>query len=154
MRMDDLEEQDTEGPLPPAPRRTRVGRWKYQRFIKDYLRCIASIDDNVGRVLDFLDAEGLAEDTVVIYTSDQGFFLGDHGWFDKRFFYEEILTHAVLDPLSWRDPRGRCRRGDGAQHGLRPLFLDYAGLPAPPGMQGTSFARPARTEPRRTGARP
>jgi len=71
-------------------------RWKYQRYIKDYLRCVASVDDNVGRFLDYLDAAGLTENTVVIYTSDQGFFLGDHGWFDKRFMYDESLRMPLL----------------------------------------------------------
>src|SRR5258708_6304247 len=66
-------------------------KWAYQYYMKDYLRCIASVDDNVGRVLDYLDAEGLSKNTIVIYTSDQGFFLGDHGYFDKRFMYEESL---------------------------------------------------------------
>jgi arylsulfatase A-like enzyme len=66
-------------------------RWKYQRYIKDYLRCIASVDENVGRLLDYLDESGLTKNTVVVYTSDQGFYLGDHGWFDKRFMYEESL---------------------------------------------------------------
>ncbi|MCA9041933.1 MAG: sulfatase, partial [Planctomycetaceae bacterium] len=64
-------------------------RWKYQRYMKDYLRCIASVDDNIGRVLDYLDESGLADNTIVIYSSDQGFYLGEHGWFDKRFMYEE-----------------------------------------------------------------
>ena len=63
-------------------------KWKYQKYIKDYLRCIASVDDNVGRLLDYLEQAGLKENTIVIYTSDQGFFLGDHDWFDKRFMYE------------------------------------------------------------------
>ncbi len=71
-------------------------RWKYQRYIKDYLRCVASIDDNVGRILDFLDKEGLSANTVVIYTSDQGFFLGDHGWYDKRFMYQESVKMPFL----------------------------------------------------------
>ena len=71
-------------------------RWKYQRYMKDYLRCIASVDDNVGRVLDYLDQSGLAENTIVVYTTDQGFYLGDHGWFDKRFMYEESLRMPLL----------------------------------------------------------
>jgi arylsulfatase A-like enzyme len=71
-------------------------RWKYQRYIKDYLRCVASVDDNVGRVLDYLDESGLADNTIVIYTSDQGFYLGDHGWFDKRFMYEESYRMPLL----------------------------------------------------------
>ena len=71
-------------------------RWKYQRYIKDYLRCIASVDDNVGRFLKYLDDSGLAKNTVVIYCSDQGFFLGDHGWFDKRFMYEEAYRMPFM----------------------------------------------------------
>lgn len=63
--------------------------WKYQRYMKHYLRTIQSIDDNVGRMLDYLDENNLTNDTIVIYTSDRAFFLGDHGWFDKRFIYEE-----------------------------------------------------------------
>jgi len=73
--------------------RTKLG---YQAYIKSYLRCVASIDDNVGRVLEYLDEEGLTENTIVIYTSDQGFFLGEHGLFDKRFMYEESLRIPLL----------------------------------------------------------
>ena len=70
--------------------------WKYQRYMQDYLACVQSVDDNVGRVLDWLDSNGLRENTVVIYTSDQGFFLGEHGLFDKRFMYEESLRMPFL----------------------------------------------------------
>ena len=70
-------------------------KWKYQRFIKDYLRCIASMDDNVGRLLDTWMTRP-SQNTIVIYTCDQGFFLGDHGWFDKRFIYEESLRMPFL----------------------------------------------------------
>src|SRR5690606_33696784 len=71
-------------------------KWKYQRYIKDYLRCIASVDEDVGRLLDYLDESGLATNTIVIYTSDQGFFLGDHNWYDKRFMYEESIRMPFL----------------------------------------------------------
>ena len=81
-------------------------RWKYQRYIKDYLRCIASVDDNVGRLLRYLDETGLAENTVVIYSSDQGFYLGEHGWFDKRWMYRESLRTPLL--VRWP---GVVRRG-------------------------------------------
>ena len=64
-------------------------RWKYQRYAKDYLRCIDSVDENIGRLLDYLDQGGLAENTLVIYSSDQGWYLGEHGWYDKRWMYEE-----------------------------------------------------------------
>ena len=114
-------------------------RWKYQRYIKDYLRCIASVDDNVGRLLDYLDASGLASDTVVVYTSDQGFYLGDHGWFDKRFMYEESLKM----PLLVRYPR-EIRPGSVSDDIVLNLdfaetFLDYAGAPVPDDMQGRSL---------------
>ena len=112
---------------------------KYQRYIKDYLRCIASIDDNVGRVLDFLDAERLAEDTALIYTSDQGFFLGDHGWFDKRFFYEESLRMPFVVRYPREIPAGSADARIVLNVDFAPLFLDYAGAPVPEAMQGRSF---------------
>ena len=80
---------------------------------------IASVDDNVGRLLDYLDREGLAENTIVIYTSDNGFFLGDHGWFDKRFMYEESLHIPLCDPLSRPHQAGLGERRAGPQHRLR-----------------------------------
>jgi len=114
-------------------------RWKYQRFIKDYLRCIAAVDESVGRVLEFLDSSGLAENTVVIYTSDQGFYLGDHGWFDKRWMYRESFRNAfvvrwpgVVKPGSVN--RDLCQNLDCA-----PTFLDIAGVPIPGDMQGRSL---------------
>ncbi|HCO85493.1 MAG TPA: sulfatase, partial [Arenibacter sp.] len=70
--------------------------WKYQRYMQDYLGSISSVDDNVGRVLDYLDENGLAENTIVVYTSDQGFYLGEHGWFDKRFIYDESFKTPLL----------------------------------------------------------
>jgi arylsulfatase A-like enzyme len=114
-------------------------QWKYQRYIKDYLRCIASVDENVGRLLDYLDASGLADNTVVFYTSDQGFFLGDHGWFDKRFMYEESLRMPLL--VRWP---GHIKPGainaDLAQNvDFAETFLDLAGEPVPGDMQGRSL---------------
>ncbi|MBW3542233.1 MAG: sulfatase [Planctomycetes bacterium] len=114
-------------------------RWKYQRYIKDYLRSIASVDDNVGRVLDYLDESGLAKDTVVIYSSDQGFYLGEHGWFDKRFMYEESLRMPLL--VRWPgvvEPGSTCealvQNLDFAE-----TFLDIAGVEIPADMQGRSL---------------
>ena len=115
-------------------------KWAYQRYIKDYLRVVASIDDNVGRLLDYLDDAGIAENTVVIYTSDQGFFLGDHGWYDKRFMYEESLRM----PYIMRYPRGIAPGGVNDDMILNvdfaPTYLELAGLPAQEAMQGRSFA--------------
>jgi arylsulfatase A-like enzyme len=76
----DMNDRDLKAPVPDGLSPEEEKSWKYQRYIKDYLRCVASVDDNVGRMLDYLDEEGLTEDTIVVYTSDQGFFLGDHGW--------------------------------------------------------------------------
>lgn len=114
-------------------------RWKYQRYIKDYLRCIASVDDNIGRLLDYLDESGLARNTIVVYSSDQGFYLGDHGWYDKRWMYEESLRM----PLIVRWP-GAVRPGSENGHLVQNLdfaqtFLDMAGVPAPADMQGRSL---------------
>ncbi len=114
-------------------------RWKYQRYMKDYLRCIASVDDNLGRLLDYLDENGLADNTVVIYSSDQGFYLGEHGWFDKRWMYEESLRM----PLVVRWP-GVVAPGSEDTHLVQNLdfaetFLDMAGVAAPANMQGQSL---------------
>ena len=114
-------------------------RWKYQRYIKDYLRCVASVDDNVGRVLDYLDDTGLAENTVVIYTSDQGFYLGDHGWFDKRFMYEESYRMPFV--VRWPG----VTRPNSVNHNLvsnldfAQTMLEMAGATLPDDMQGSSL---------------
>jgi arylsulfatase A-like enzyme len=114
-------------------------KWKYQKYIKDYLRCIASVDDNVGRLLDFLKQEGLEENTLVIYTSDQGFFLGDHNWFDKRFMYEESLRMPFLVRLPGRIQPGTVNERMILNVDFAPTFLQYAGLPVPPEIQGRSI---------------
>jgi arylsulfatase A-like enzyme len=114
-------------------------KWAYQLYIKEYLRVIASIDDNVGRLLDYLDEEGLTDNTLIIYTSDQGFFLGDHGWYDKRFMYEESLRM----PFILRFPRevapGTVNDDIVLNLDFAPLFLDVAGVAVPDDMQGSSF---------------
>jgi arylsulfatase A-like enzyme len=113
--------------------------WKYQQYIKDYLRVIASVDDNVGRVLNYLDQQGLTENTLVVYTSDQGFFLGDHGWFDKRFMYEESLRMPFLIRYP-KEIKPKTKNSDIVLNIDFPsLFLDVAGIPIPEHMQGHSF---------------
>jgi arylsulfatase A-like enzyme len=113
--------------------------WKYQRYMQDYLKCVLSVDQNVGRLLDYLDENGLAENTLVVYTSDQGFYMGEHGWFDKRFMYEESLR----TPLAMRFPKGFSSSGNIRQlvqnidHA--PTFLDFAGVELPQEMQGQSL---------------
>ncbi len=116
-------------------------RWKYQRYIKDYLRCVASVDDNVGRVLDYLDASGVAENTVVFYTSDQGFYLGDHGWFDKRFMYEESLRMPLLVRYPKEIKAGSVSDEIVLNLDFGPTFLDFAGVSVPADMQGESFRK-------------
>lgn len=113
--------------------------WAYQRYIKAYLRVVASLDDNVGRMLDYLDAEGLTENTLVIYTSDQGFFLGDHGWFDKRFMYEESLRMPFLLRYPREVKPGSVNADMVSNLDFAPLFTDLAGLPTPEEFQGRSF---------------
>ncbi len=114
-------------------------KWKYQRYMYDYLSCIASVDDNVGRLLDYLDETGLADNTIVVYTSDQGFYLGEHGWFDKRFMYEE--SHKT--PLLIRWP-GTTQAGSVCEEMVLNLdfaetFLYAAGASIPENMQGQSI---------------
>ena len=136
MRMEDLNERDTKGPPPEGLSPQEVRKWKYQRYIRDYLKCIASVDDNVGRVLEYLDEDGSAEDTVIIYTSDQGFFLGDHGWFDKRFFYEESLVMPFLVRYPREIEAGSVSEKIVLNTDFAPTFLDLAGVAAPAAMEG------------------
>ncbi|WP_088546992.1 sulfatase family protein [Paenibacillus aquistagni] len=139
MRIDDLNEVDTKGAPPQDLTAEEVRRWKYQRYMKDYLRCIASIDDNVGRMLDYLDQAGIADNTIVIYTSDQGFFLGDHGWFDKRFMYEESLRMPFLVRYPKEIQPNLVNDDMILNIDFAPTFLDYAGLPIHERMQGRSI---------------
>lgn len=114
-------------------------RWKYQRYMKDYLRCIRSVDDNIGRVLKHLDDTGLAENTVVMYSADQGFYLGEHGWFDKRFMYEESFRTPLL--VRWpKHIKPGTKNDDLVQNlDMAQTFLDIAGAPQPSDMQGMSL---------------
>ncbi|CAK7261559.1 MULTISPECIES: sulfatase family protein [unclassified Shinella] len=116
-----------------------LAEFKYQRYIKRYLRTVQSIDDNVGRLLDYLDAEGLVDDTIVIYTSDQGFFLGEHGWFDKRFMYEESLQMPFLVRYPKAIKPGSVSKQIAMNVDFAPTFLDYAGIRIPTYMQGASM---------------
>jgi len=113
--------------------------FKYQRYIKRYLRTVAAIDDSVGQILDYLDQNGLSENTIVIYTSDQGFFLGEHGWFDKRFMYEESLQMPFLIRYPASIAPGTVSKRIATNVDFAPTFLDYAQAPIPSYMQGTSL---------------
>ncbi len=114
-------------------------RWRYQRYLKDYLRTVASLDDNVGRILEYLDKTGLAEKTVVIYSSDQGFFLGEHGWYDKRWMYEESARMPLL--VRWPSKVQPGKKFDHLVQNLdfAPTFLELAGVSIPADMQGESL---------------
>jgi len=113
--------------------------WKYQRYMIDYLRCIASVDENVGRVLDYLDQNGLTENTIVVYTSDQGFYLGEHGWFDKRFMYEESFRTPLLVRYPKKIKPNRVSEALVQNIDYAPTFLDYAGISIPDSIQGISL---------------
>jgi len=114
-------------------------RWKYQRYIKDYLRCIASVDDNIGRILSYLEESGLAENTVVIYSSDQGFYLGEHGWFDKRWMYEESLHMPFIVKWPQVTAPGSVNTDMVQNIDFAETFLEMAGIEVPTDMQGKSL---------------
>jgi arylsulfatase A-like enzyme len=134
-----LTRKDLKQDPPPGLTGDKLTEWKYQRFIKDYCRVIASVDDNVGRVLDYLDKEGLANNTIVIYTSDNGFFLGDHGWFDKRFMYEQSLRVPLLVRYPGHVKPGSVTQALTVNVDYAPTFLDYAGVKIPEDIQGRSL---------------
>ena len=116
-----------------------LGKWKYERYIKDYLGCVQSVDDNVGRVSDYLKQNGLDENTIVIYTSDQGFYLGEHGWFDKRFMYEESFKTPLI--ISWpaQIKAGRVNKNLVMNIDIAETLLDAARVNIPVAMQGKSM---------------
>ncbi|MFA9392487.1 MAG: sulfatase [Prolixibacteraceae bacterium] len=123
----------------PSMSDTEKMRWKYQRYMQDYLGCISSVDDNVGRVLDYLDESGLAENTIVVYTSDQGFYLGEHGWFDKRFIYNESFKTPLL--IRWPNVIKPGITNDEMVQNLdfAETLLEAAGIGIPSDMQGESI---------------
>ncbi len=111
----------------------------YQKMIKDFMRCGAAIDDNIGKLLDYLDESGLTENTVVIYTADQGYFLGEHGWFDKRMIYEESIRMPFVIRYP-KEVKAGTRNSDIIENvDFSALFADYAQIPYPDNMQGRSF---------------
>ena len=116
-----------------------LAEWKYQRYMKDYLRCVQSVDDNVGRLMKYLTANGLDKNTIIIYTSDQGFYLGEHGWFDKRFMYEESFRTPLI--VKWPGVTNKKMTTNSMVQNLdfAETILDMAGLPVPSDMQGKSI---------------
>ena len=114
-----------------------LAEWKYQRYMRDYMSVIHSVDQNIGRVLTYLEEEGLLENTIIVYTSDQGFYMGEHGWFDKRFMYEE----SFRTPLLVRYPGGRIGDINELVQNIdyAPTFLELAGVEVPADIQGASL---------------
>jgi arylsulfatase A-like enzyme len=140
MRIDrDLNARDLKQKPPEGLTGKELKKWKYQRYMRDYLACVASIDDNVGRLLDYLDKNDLTKNTIVVYTSDQGFFLGDHNWFDKRFMYEESLRMPFV--VRWPGTIKPSTVSDAMVLNVdfAPFMLDAAGQKVPADMQGRSF---------------
>ena len=139
-RMVNIKKSDLSGNKPPAGLTgDSYKKWVYQTFLKGYLRIIAAMDDSIGRLLDYIDSSGLAENTVVVYTSDNGFFLGDHGFYNKMWMYEQSL-HI---PFIMRYPKeigpGLVNDDIVTNLDFAPTFLDYAGIPRQPDIQGRSF---------------
>ena len=121
------------------PQGKELADWKFQRYMRDYAKVVKTLDDNVGRVLDYLKEKNLLDNTLVVYTSDQGFYMGEHGWFDKRFMYEE----SMRTPLIMRLPKGFDRKGDITEMvqniDYAPTFLELAGVPVPEDIHGVSL---------------
>jgi arylsulfatase A-like enzyme len=141
MRMMDLDPiTDLKALVPAGLTRDEEIEWRYQRYIKDYLRVVAAMDEGIGRLLDKLEEEGLADNTIVVYTSDQGFFLGDHGWFDKRLMYEESLGMPLLIQYPERIKPGTTSDDIVVNVDFGPTLLDLMGVAIPEHVQGRSFA--------------
>ncbi|GGW21954.1 hypothetical protein GCM10007383_01010 [Arenibacter certesii] len=130
----------------PSMSQKELMQWRYQRYMQDYLGSIASVDEGVGQVLDFLKENGLDENTIVVYTSDQGFYLGEHGWFDKRFMYEESLRTPFV--ISYpKEIKPGTEVNEMVQNiDYAPTLLDYAGVKIPKKMQGESFRKLVKNE--------
>ena len=120
-------------------------RWKYKRYMHDYLGCVKAVDESVGRLLKFLDDEGLADNTIVVYASDQGFYLGEHGWFDKRWIFEESLRTPLLVRWPGVTPPGSVQRP-----GLEPRLR----RDVPRGRRRAGARRDAGPQPRAAARRP
>jgi arylsulfatase A-like enzyme len=116
-----------------------IVNWKFQRYLKDYLRCIKSVDDEVGRIIDYLEEEGLMDNTIIVYTSDQGFYMGEHGWFDKRFMYEESLRTPLIMYYPKMIKAGARSNAMVQNIDYAPTFLSLAGVAKPEDMSGISI---------------
>ena len=122
-----------------APTGKDLVRWRYNRYMHDYLGCVKAVDESVGKMLDYLDQEGLAENTIVVCTSDQGFYLGEHGWFDKRWIFEESVRSPMLVRWPGKTKPGTVSKDIVSLLDVAQTFLDVAGQPIPADMQGRSL---------------
>ena len=132
------------GPKNDALRETgwqddELDEWKFNRYMKDYLRSVQSVDDNIGRLLDYLDENDLADNTVVVYASDQGWYLGEHGWYDKRWMYEPSLKTPFIVRWPSQVEAGQVNESLVSNVDFAPTFLDLAGADIPADMQGRSI---------------
>ena len=114
-------------------------RWKYQQYMRDYLATVLSVDQSIGQMLDYLEKSGELDNTIIVYTSDQGFFLGEHGWFDKRFMYEECQRMPVVMRYPAAIKPGSTTSALSMNVDFAPTFLDFAGVPVPSDIQGRSL---------------
>jgi arylsulfatase A-like enzyme len=122
-------------------------KWRYNRYLHDYLGCVKAVDESVGRILKYLDENDLAKNTIVVYTSDQGFYLGEHGWFDKRWIFEESLRTPLLVRYPGVAKPGTTTDRIVSNVDFAETFLDAAGVPVPKEMQGRSFLPVLKGEP-------
>ena len=138
IRVEDTRKPNLKFDPPPGISQDEKRKWAYQRYITDYTRTIQAVDDSVGTLLDYLDEHDLAENTLVVYTSDQGMFLGDHGWHDKRFMYEESLRMPFIARLPGKIEAGSVGSDMLLNVDFAPTFMDYAGVEVPDEVQGSS----------------
>jgi arylsulfatase A-like enzyme len=138
IKIEDTRKPNLKFDPPPGISQDEKRKWAYQRYITDYTRTVQAVDDSIGTLLDYLDEHGLAENTLVIYTSDQGMFLGDHGWHDKRYMYEESLRMPFIARLPGKIEAGTVATDMLLNVDFAPTLLDYAGVEIPDEMQGTS----------------
>lgn len=131
---------DLKATVPDGLTRDEEIEWRYQRYMKDYLRVVVGMDEGIGRMLDRIDDLGLTDDTIIVYTSDQGFFLGDHGWFDKRLMYEESLTMPLLIRYPESVDAGAVSDDIVLNVDFAPTLLELMGVDVPNHVQGRSFA--------------
>ena len=138
IRVEDTRKANLKVDPPEGISQDEKRKWAYQRYITDYTRTVQAVDDSVGTLLDYLDEQGLADNTLIIYTSDQGMFLGDHGWHDKRYMYEESLRMPFIARLPGKIEAGSIASDMLLNVDFAPTLMDYADVEVPVEVQGSS----------------